>query len=62
LIALIQRVGEASVTVDGQIVGRIGRGVLALIGVERGDDGTAAARQLERRLCYRIFVDVAGSM
>jgi D-tyrosyl-tRNA(Tyr) deacylase len=62
LIALIQRVGEASVTVDGQIVGRIGRGVLALIGVERGDDGTAAARLLERMLSYRIFEDEAGRM
>jgi D-tyrosyl-tRNA(Tyr) deacylase len=62
LIALIQRVGEASVTVDGQIVGRIGRGVLALIGVERGDDGAAAARLLERVLSYRIFEDEAGRM
>ena len=62
MIALIQRVGEASVTVDGQIVGRIGRGVLALIGVQRGDDGTSAARLLERVLGYRIFEDEAGRM
>ena len=62
MIALIQRAGEASVTVDGQVVGKIGRGVLALIGVQRGDDGTTAARLLERVLGYRIFEDEAGRM
>ena len=62
MIALIQRVGEASVTVDGHIVGRIGRGVLALIGVQRGDDAAAAARLLERVMTYRIFEDQAGRM
>jgi len=62
LIALIQRVGEASVTVEGRIVGRIGRGVLALIGVQRGDEGTTAERLLERVLSYRIFEDDAGRM
>ena len=62
MIALIQRVGEASVTVEGQIVGRIGRGVLALIGVQRGDEATTAARLLERVLGYRIFEDDAGRM
>ena len=62
MIALIQRVGEASVTVEGQIVGRIGRGVLALIGVQRGDEGTTAERLLERVLGYRIFEDDAGRM
>jgi D-aminoacyl-tRNA deacylase len=62
LIALIQRVSEASVTVDGHIVGKIGPGVLALIGVQRGDDGSAAARLLERVLTYRIFEDDGGRM
>ena len=62
VIALIQRVGEASVTVDGLLVGSIGRGVLALIGVQRGDDGSAAARLLEKVLTYRIFEDDAGRM
>ena len=62
MIALIQRVGEASVTVDGLLVGSIGRGVLALIGVQRGDDGSAAARLLEKVLTYRIFEDDAGRM
>ena len=62
LIALIQRVSEASVTVEGEIVGRIGAGVLALIGVQRGDDAAAAARLLERGLGYRIFEDDGGRM
>jgi D-tyrosyl-tRNA(Tyr) deacylase len=62
LIALIQRVTEAAVTVDAQVVGRIGRGVLALVGVQRGDDDATAARLLERVLTYRIFEDDAGRM
>ena len=62
MIALIQRVSEAAVTVDARLVGRIGRGVLALIGVQRGDDAAGAARLLERVLTYRIFEDDAGRM
>jgi len=62
LIALIQRVGEAAVTVDGRVTGSIGRGILALIGVQRGDDGATAQRLLERVLGYRIFEDHEGRM
>ncbi len=62
LIALIQRVSRASVAVDGRIVGEIGRGILALIGIERGDDAQGAERLLERVLTYRIFEDGAGRM
>jgi D-tyrosyl-tRNA(Tyr) deacylase len=62
LIALIQRVSEAAVRVDGQTVGSIGRGVLALIGIERGDDLPRGERLLERVLGYRIFEDEAGRM
>ncbi|WP_372987424.1 D-aminoacyl-tRNA deacylase [Marinobacter sp.] len=59
---LIQRVSEASVTVDGQSVGAIGRGVLLLLGVER-DDGAAEAKELCRKiLSYRIFPDEQGRM
>jgi D-tyrosyl-tRNA(Tyr) deacylase len=62
LIALIQRVTEASVSVDGKVVGAIGRGVLALIGVERGDGEAEADRLIERIVTYRIFPDDAGKM
>jgi D-tyrosyl-tRNA(Tyr) deacylase len=62
VIALIQRVSKAAVTVDARTVGEIGRGILALIGVERGDGAAQSARLLERVLTYRIFEDDAGRM
>jgi D-aminoacyl-tRNA deacylase len=62
MIALIQRVNEARVSVDGQVVAEITRGVLALIGVRRGDDDAAVDRLLERLLSYRIFPDNEGRM
>jgi D-tyrosyl-tRNA(Tyr) deacylase len=62
LIALIQRVSEASVTVEDRVVGRIGAGILALIGFERGDEMEGASRLLTRVLTYRIFADDAGRM
>jgi D-aminoacyl-tRNA deacylase len=62
LIALIQRVSEAAVTVDACVVGGIGRGILALIGVERGDRAEQGEKLLERLLTYRIFEDPAGRM
>ena len=62
MIALIQRVSEAAVTVRGRRVGSIGRGILALIGVERGDDLARGERLLERVLTYRIFEDDGGRM
>ena len=62
MIALIQRVTEARVEVDGQIVGAIGRGILALVGVERGDGEAQAERLVERVLGYRIFPDAEGKM
>ncbi|MDB6089465.1 MAG: D-tyrosyl-tRNA(Tyr) deacylase [Gammaproteobacteria bacterium] len=62
MIGLVQRVTRADVRVDGQIVGAIGRGILALIGVKRGDDAEAADRLLERLLSYRIFPDAQGRM
>ncbi|MDF3018988.1 MAG: D-tyrosyl-tRNA(Tyr) deacylase [Steroidobacteraceae bacterium] len=49
-------------TVDTRVVGRIGRGILALIGVERGDQPGHGERLLERVLTYRIFEDPAGRM
>ena len=62
MIALIQRVCEASVRVEEELVGAIGPGVLALIGVVRGDDSASAERLLQRILDYRIFPDPAGRM
>jgi len=62
LIALIQRVTEARVDIDGRTVGAIGRGILALVGVERGDTETQAERLVERVLGYRIFPDADGKM
>jgi D-tyrosyl-tRNA(Tyr) deacylase len=62
LIALIQRVAEAQVRIGGETAGRIGRGVLALVGVERGDGEREAERLAERVLGYRIFPDAEGRM
>ena len=62
MIALIQRVTEASVRIDGRIVGQIGPGLLALIGVVSGDDTARAERLLQRLLEYRVFADAAGRM
>ena len=62
MIALIQRVANARVEVDGAVSGAISRGILALIGVERGDDAPQAERLLERLLGYRIFADAEGKM
>jgi D-aminoacyl-tRNA deacylase len=62
VIALVQRVTEAAVSVGGETVGEIGAGVLALIGVERGDGAAEAARLAERVLGYRLFADAHGKM
>lgn len=57
MIALIQRVTQASVEVDGRIVGRIDAGLLALIAVEPADAASNVTRMLERLLGYRVFQD-----
>jgi D-tyrosyl-tRNA(Tyr) deacylase len=62
VIALIQRVTRASVAVDGRSIGDIALGVVALVGVRRGDEAAHAARLLERILTYRIFPDEDGRM
>jgi D-aminoacyl-tRNA deacylase len=62
MITLIQRVTRADVRVNGEIVGAIERGILALIGVCKRDDEVAANRLLERILTYRIFPDAEGRM
>ncbi len=57
MIALIQRVSTAAVRIDGAEIAAIGKGILALIGVERGDGEVEAQRLAERVLAYRIFAD-----
>jgi len=62
MIALIQRVTEASVTVDGERLSEIGPGLLALVGVLPNDSDETAQRLLERLLAYRVFADSDGRM
>lgn len=62
MIALIQRVSEASVTVEGEVTGVIGQGLLVLLGVEQGDDEAKADKLLHRVSGYRIFPDQEGKM
>ncbi|MDR2871478.1 MAG: D-tyrosyl-tRNA(Tyr) deacylase [Xanthomonadaceae bacterium] len=62
MLALIQRVIRAEVTVDAQTVGAIGPGILALIGVEPGDGDAQVTRMVQRLLGYRVFADATGRM
>jgi len=62
MLALIQRVAEASVEVEGQIVGAIEAGLLAFIGMEPGDTPAQVERMAERLLGYRVFEDAQGKM
>jgi D-aminoacyl-tRNA deacylase len=62
MIALLQRVSRAEVTVDDGAVGSIGPGLLVLIGVRPTDDEASAKRLLARLLLYRVFPDEAGKM
>ncbi len=62
MLCLIQRVTQASVTVDDAVVGQIGPGLLALVGVEPGDDPAMLPRMADRLLGYRVFADDAGKM
>jgi D-tyrosyl-tRNA(Tyr) deacylase len=60
--ALVQRVSDASVTVDGEQVARIGPGLLVLLGVGRGDGEAEADRIASKLLALRVFEDDAGKM
>jgi len=62
MIALLQRVTESWVEVDGHRVGEIGPGLLVLACAERGDTEAQADRLVERILTYRLFSDVNGKM
>ncbi|WP_435946705.1 D-aminoacyl-tRNA deacylase [Dryocola sp. BD586] len=62
MIALIQRVTQARVTVEGEVTGEIGPGLLVLLGVEKEDNEQKANRLCERVLGYRIFGDENDKM
>jgi D-tyrosyl-tRNA(Tyr) deacylase len=60
--ALVQRVSEASVTAGGEEVARIGRGLVVLLGVRRGDTDAEADRLAAKLLALRVFEDGDGKM
>ncbi|WCE04802.1 D-aminoacyl-tRNA deacylase [Pseudoxanthomonas sp. JBR18] len=62
MLSLIQRVTRASVVVEGGTIGAIGPGLLALVGLEPGDDEPQILRMAERLLGYRVFSDAQGRM
>ena len=62
MIGLLQRVQSASVAVEGEVIAAIGKGILVLVGVQKGDTEREAMRLLERVLGYRIFPDAQGRM
>jgi len=59
---VVQRVSEASVTVGGEVVGAIGEGLCALVGVTHGDDETSARRMAAKLWTLRLFHDDEGRM
>ena len=62
MIGLLQRVSDAAVLVDEEVVGEIGTGLLVLLAVEPGDSRAEADRLVERLLGYRVFADAEGRM
>jgi D-aminoacyl-tRNA deacylase len=59
---VIQRVSQASVEADGEVVGKIGAGMLVLVGAETGDDAAAADEAARKVAGVRIFEDAGGKM
>ncbi|MDM3871479.1 D-aminoacyl-tRNA deacylase [Porticoccus sp. W117] len=62
MLGLIQRVSRADVVIAGETVGEIDRGVLLLLGVQKGDDKSKADKLIHKVLNYRIFPDDDGRM
>jgi D-aminoacyl-tRNA deacylase len=60
--AVVQRVASASVSVDGEVAGRIGRGLLVLLGVHESDDEATADRMADKLRALRVFEDDEGRM
>ena len=57
MLALLQRVNFAKVVVDGKVTGQIDKGILAFIGLEKGDDETKCKRMFDKIVKYRMFYD-----
>lgn len=62
MIGLLQRVNWGRLTIDGQVRGEIGKGLVVLVGIEKDDDEAKADRLLHRLLSYRVFGDADGKM
>ncbi len=62
MLALIQRVSSASVQIDNETVGQIGRGLLVFLGMEKGDEESAADKLLNKVMSYRVFSDEEEKM
>ncbi|KXO13870.1 D-tyrosyl-tRNA(Tyr) deacylase [Moritella sp. JT01] len=62
MIALIQRVRKADVSVEDEVIGKISQGLLVLLGIEKGDTEAKAKRLCEKLLAYRVFSDADDKM
>ena len=62
MLALIQRVTQARVEVEGDVIGAIGPGLVVLVGIQPGDGDAQIARMAQRLLGYRVFADAQGKM
>ncbi|MGI9252068.1 MAG: D-aminoacyl-tRNA deacylase [Pseudohongiellaceae bacterium] len=62
MIALLQRVNHAAIVIDNETHAAIGKGILALIGLEAGDTAALGSKLLDRILAYRMFADDKGRM
>ncbi|MDG2500762.1 MAG: D-aminoacyl-tRNA deacylase [Porticoccaceae bacterium] len=62
MLGLIQRVSSASVSIDSRVNGKIDRGILLLLGMQKGDNQSSADQLLKKVLSYRIFADANGKM
>lgn len=62
MIGLLQRVSHASVSVEGSLIGKIDRGLVVFVGIEKTDSEANADRLLQRLLGYRVFADKQNKM
>lgn len=62
MLGLLQRVSQASVTVDGTVVGAINQGILLLLGIQKDDSQATADKLIDKLLAYRIFADAENKM